>query len=468
MILRPFAGFAVVACTAIAAGTLAAAGSGAAAAQREANLLAFDNPTGQARTFVVSGAIDDDNPFFRELGTNGRACVSCHQPSTAWTITPANVQARFDASQGADPIFRNNDGSNCEGVITRTPAEARAAYSLLLSRGLIRVGLDVPARAEFTIERVDDPYGCGGTTTDGSFYRRPLPSTNLRFLSAVMWDGRESSPSTTILQDLGHQANDATRGHAQALRDLTADEIDRIVAFETGLITAQALDDRAGSLRAQGAAGGPVPLSQQRFFIGINDPVNLNPSGAAFDANVFTIFNAWTALEGSPSDPLTEARMAVARGQQIFNTRTFTITGVGGLNGETFPSGVTVPQSFRGTCTICHDTPNAGNHSVKAPLDIGLSDPAIASYLPVYTLRNLRTHDRVRTTDPGRAMITGKWRDIGKFKGPILRALAARAPYFHNGAATTLDDVVTFYDTRFGLGLTAQERADLVVFLLSL
>ncbi len=71
----------------------------------------------------------------------------------------------------------------------------------------------------------------------------------------------------------------------------------------------------------------------------------------------------------------------------------------------------------------------------------------------------------MQTTDPGRAMITGRWADIGKFKGPILRALAARAPYFHNGSAATLADVVEFYDTRFALGLTAGEKADLVAFL---
>ena len=60
------------------------------------------------------------------------------------------------------------------------------------------------------IESVDDPYQCDAPLTDCSMYRRPLPSTNLHFLTAVMWDGRESSPTTTILQDLAQQANDAT------------------------------------------------------------------------------------------------------------------------------------------------------------------------------------------------------------------------------------------------------------------
>jgi len=127
-----------------------------------------------------------------------------------------------------------------------------------------------------------------------------------------------------------------------------------------------------------------------------------------------------------------------------------------------------VPDSFEGTCTVCHDTPNAGNHSVKAPLNIGVSDPKAAPYLPVYTLRSLESGAIVRTTDPGRVLITGRWSDIGKFKGPVLRALASRAPYFHNGSARTLEEAVEFYDTRFAIGFTAHEKADLVAFLRSL
>ena len=72
------------------------------------------------------------------------------------------------------------------------------------------------------------------------------------------------------------------------------------------------------------------------------------------------------------------------------------------------------------------------------------------------------------TTDPGRALITGKWKDIGRFKGPILRALATRAPYFHNGSAADLDAVLDFYNQRFGVGLTEDERHDLIAFLRTL
>ena len=121
-----------------------------------------------------------------------------------------------------------------------------------------------------------------------------------------------------------------------------------------------------------------------------------------------------------------------------------------------------------GTCTVCHDSPNAGNHSVKAPLNIGIADPERAPYLPVYTLRNRNNGETVTTTDPGRAMVTGKWADIGRFKGPVLRALAARPPYFHNGAAATLEEAVDFYEDRFAIGLTRAEKADLAAFLRAL
>src|SRR2546430_16780063 len=108
--------------------------------------------------------------------------------------------------------------------------------------------------------------------------------------------------------------------------------------------------------RAKGA-------SAQAVFIGSNDPVGLHPGRAAFTPNAFNLFDAWAALRSSSHDPFTDARSAIARGQKIFNTKPITISGVAGLNGQTFASGVTVPDSISGTCTVCHDSPNAGDHS---------------------------------------------------------------------------------------------------------
>jgi cytochrome c peroxidase len=107
-----------------------------------------------------------------------------------------------------------------------------------------------------------------------------------------------------------------------------------------------------------------------------------------------------------------------------------------------------------------------GNHSVALPIDIGLTDENVRTPdMPLYTLRNLTTGAVRKTTDPGRALLTGKWKDIGKFKGPVLRGLAARAPYFHNGMAESLAKVIDFYNTRFSIGFTKREKADLIAFL---
>jgi cytochrome c peroxidase len=121
------------------------------------------------------------------------------------------------------------------------------------------------------------------------------------------------------------------------------------------------------------------------------------------------------------------------------------------------------------TCTTCHDDPNVGNHSTSLPLDLGISDPGRCEFaLPVYTFQNKMTGEKIQTTDPGRALITGKWKHINVFKGPILRGLAARPPYFHNGCAKDLNAVVDFYNNRFNLNLTDQQKQDLVAFLRSL
>src|SRR5258706_11724185 len=111
-------------------------------------------------------------------------------------VSGANIQQRFLQTQGQDPIFRTIDGSNCNHDIdVSTLAGRSAAYSLLRTRGLIRVALTVPATRDFDVTGVSNPYGCNETDVI-SMYRRPLPATNLKFLSTVMFDGRESSTQT--------------------------------------------------------------------------------------------------------------------------------------------------------------------------------------------------------------------------------------------------------------------------------
>jgi cytochrome c peroxidase len=448
------------------------------------NNVPVPDPTGFATTFSTTGNIDFSGDFFQNLGTNGRRCITCHLPTAGWTITPPQVQLLFDLTAGGEiddglglsAIFRTNDGSVSPNADVSTLKARKKAYAMLLSKGLIRIGIAMPANAEFTLVSVNDPYGFA-SASQLSMFRRPLPAVNLDFLSTVMWDGRENAAGETIHFDLGNQANDATTGHAQG-NPITAAEEANIVNFETANYFAQTYDFRDGDLDANGGQGGPAILSQVPFHIGINDnfgdcidpvcmvigaPLGTGQRGAPFTPDIFTLYNSW-ANSGRQYSP---NRASVARGQALFDSFPITITGVGGLNDNpAFGS----PASLVGTCGTCHDSPNVGDHSVAAPLNIGLADDPrfMTPDLPTYTFRNNTTGAIKVVTDPGRGLITGKWINLGEFKGPILRGLAARAPYFHNGFAADLDAVIDFYNTRFNMNLTTQQHNDFVAFLQTL
>lgn len=373
------------------------------------SLTPFPNANGILQTFNTTGNVDLTGPFFQSLGTNGRACSSCHLPNQGWTISADSVRHRFVSTQGLDPIFRTNDGSNCNHNVDVSTLQGRErAYTLLTSRGLIRVALPVPQNAEFDVVGVNNPYGCNETDVL-SMYRRPLPSANLRFVSALMWDGRESTPQTgtqrityepqnpgaILLENLKHQSIQATLGHAQAVVAPTPQQRQEIVDFEMGLFTAQAFDFIAGPLFGEaegGPKGGPVSVAFQPFFIGINDPIDalglnrpdlgFNPFHDGFTPEVFNLFGTWFTLQ--PSNAVNRARASIARGEKLFNTKTINIFAVSGLNDEL---GISV---IPGTCGTCHDSPNVGNHSFPTPLDIGVGDlrsPLNIAYLPVITLR---------------------------------------------------------------------------------
>lgn len=126
------------------------------------NGVFFPNPNGASQTYsTANGGIDLAGPFFQSLGTNGRPSASCHQPSDGMSVSAANVQARFAPTQGLDPIFRTVDGSNCNhNIDVSTLAGIEAAYSLLRTRGLIRIAIAVPANADYQVVSVNNPYGC--------------------------------------------------------------------------------------------------------------------------------------------------------------------------------------------------------------------------------------------------------------------------------------------------------------------
>jgi cytochrome c peroxidase len=223
-----------------------------------------------------------------------------------------------------------------------------------------------------------------------------------------------------------------------------------------------------------------------------NTALGADSTGLVFDDTSMTLFAAWEN-GGNPEDYegtfyRREARSDIAAGEVLFNTAPLTISAVRGLNDN---AALGNPVSFKGTCTSCHDTPNVGNHSLPLPLDIGTghtpragleTDPniqrAIAELdepdLPIFLVSGCKTPFSAGqpvsfyTTDLGKGMITGACSDVNRIKGPVLRGLAGRAPYFHNGAAATLLQAVNFYNQRFSMNLTEEQKRQLVAFLNSL
>ncbi len=478
------------------------------------NLFPLSDPTGMVSTYNDMGPIDQSskNPFFQSLGTNGRSCGTCHIAGDAFGLSSDSIRRTFYRTHGHDPLFAAVDGANCPD---NTSNDANA-HSLLLKNGLIRVGMQVPANAQFKIQAYRDPYGCAVVTEPKSgvqtvsVYRRPLPTTNLRFLSAVMFDGRETLQpltsattfQTNLTADLMHQSMDATLIHAQASSAPTVAQQTAIVNFELGLTSAQVFDYQAGWLNRHGGLGGAMALYNQEYHPGINDPLGADPNGNPFNSSSFTLYSAWENAQGedfrgSDERERAEYRREIAAGEKLFNTRTAVITSVRGLNDNAALAkalGTTLPiAQFNGFCTTCHDTPNVGNHSLPLALDIGTghdpsveTDPLIANGVSQLSFPDLPVFEitgcpnpfadpsqppapyTILTTDPGKALVTGLCSDVARTKGPVLRGLAARAPYFHNGAARNLSEVIDFYNQRFQMNFTKEEKEELIAFLNSL
>ncbi|HLU68513.1 MAG TPA: hypothetical protein VKZ63_19650, partial [Kofleriaceae bacterium] len=361
----------------------------------------FLNLHGASATWSTDGEVDLDTAFTQDFGSNGRTCITCHTQREGWTISPPLIQLRFELTDGLDPLFRLVDGANSPLADDSTKRKRRAAYSMLLSRGVIRVGIGIPEGAEFELIAVDDPYGYA-SAEELSLFRRPLPAANLPFIPRVMWDGRVPGDSSVLPAALADQASGATLGHAQALEPPPQEILDEMVGFEIALSNAQILDLRAGYLGDDGARGGPQPISEMERVAG-----------------PFDLFDAWAELDPYASKSRlvrkrTKARLAIARGQDLFNSAT-------NANG--------------GRCGGCHNVANVGSNLNGTFFDVGVSDgDRRTPDLPLYTLRNIATGEIIETTDPGRALITGLWSDVNRFKAPGLRGLAARAPYFHNGS----------------------------------
>jgi cytochrome c peroxidase len=130
-------------------------------------------------------------------------------------------------------------------------------------------------------------------------------------------------------------------------------------------------------------------------------------------------------------------------------------------------------------CILCHHGSNFTDnqfHNLGVPPAPLLAHPLVQASLRFDAKRmNIQAYQEV-TEDWGRYLVTKEEKDKGAFRTPSLRNVTQRDPYMHNGVFQSLEEIIDFYDQGGGavprkspliqpLGLTAQEKRDLLTFL---
>lgn len=473
-------------------------------ARRFLETLDYDDPYGKIGLYNSNGAFETKgHPFFEPIGKNGRACVSCHQPADAMSLSVETIRKRWRDTGGKDPIFAAIDGQNCP---TLPPADP-ASHSLLLNRGLFRIFLPWPPKAadgkpidpEFTIEVVRDPTGCNTDPVYGmksanplvSIYRRPRPIMNMKYVTQTKFGvgelvGKTGMPasrdpetgkpvSMNLMSDareptLKTQAVEAAVTHLQFGGKLSKDQIERIAAFEHQIYGAQVYRTGAGSLIEK---DGPRAFGPRNLFEEEEGVLGNNTT-----RYIFPMGSAWT---GPQKKDEAEMRASIRRGHDVFFFRTFWIRDSMHLNT------VGLGNPTKRTCATCHGMHMMGMDSANGWMDIGTTNLPWAKEAP----RNPWTKERPElplfkitckqgvpphpylgrvfyTQDPGRALISGKCNDVGTIVMQQFRGLAARAPYFSNGSAASIRELIDYYDRRYNIQFSEQEKLDLEHFLSSL
>lgn len=479
----------------------------------------YTNALGRVGIVNADGPFETvGHPFFEPIGENGRACVSCHQPSDGMSLSLDSIRQRWEVTGGMDPIFAPIDGMNCPDL----PAGDPASSSLLLDRGTFRVFVPWPPKAangspmepEFDIEIVRDPTGCNthpeyGLTSANpmiSVYRRPRVMANMRYITSggglfnikdgslmsldpatggtvsmqLMADGREPTLAT--------QAATAAATHLELNGSLSAAQLSQIRAFQDQVYSAQSFNAVIGDINDGGATAlGPTQVQHGEFGLGDN-----------FTTPNFGTYEGWDEAMAEEGADKRAFRESVIRGYEVFFVRPFWIRDITHLNT------VGLGNPIKRTCATCHNALMMGNDIAPGWMDLGTTnmpwtqvannpevdrnpyahafDQATTSAspddlnrvndLPLFKLTckpSALPHPFlgrvIYTTDPGRALISGRCLDIGAITMQQFRGLAARAPYFSNGSSRNLRELVDYYDLRFDARYSELEKQDLVNFL---
>ena len=343
----------------------------------------------------------------RPVGQDGnrRSCADCHMANDAFQLSPAQVEARFQAlqwerqrnPQADDPLFRSIDADDF-----RTNGANAEDYTNLRQNALVRIVFPLPANIRLidpetnlaSSEAVVDVWRMVPTVNDvaltGPGNANPWPRGPNHF-GGYQLDARMGS--------LQQQALGALISHAEITEPPPSGLLDDLTAFQRALFTNERVRALADALSA-----GTAPLPDP-------DP----PLDALEERGKAVFERACAQCHGGPSQ--TTAQPPIGRFHDI-------------LTQCPRPVDTAVPPRF-----------------VFAPCS-----PSLA--------RNARTYEitlpsgttlRRTSSDPGRALLTGfvggapPTDDWNKFDVPGLRGIGRTAPYFHNNSAASLAEIVDHY-----------------------
>lgn len=461
--------------------------------------LFYPNEYGVLQVHNVAGSEDiKGHPFFEPIGSNGRACITCHQPADGMSLSLHTIQQRWRDTNGQDPLFAAIDGMNCPDL----PAGEAGSHSLLLEHGLFRIFRPWPPKdsegneidPQFDIEVIRDPsscnthpvYGLNSESPSISVFRRPRQSANLKFITAVgfPFEPKDGLPlprdpktgehmSGNIMADrrvwtLAEQAKDALKTHLEYVGEPTEELLNKIVAFEQQIYAAQRFDKAGNDLAVEGLKGGPVHLANANA--GVLNSASRLPMWDEYDSllkELETIEAGETPAQYSNLTPAQqEFRLSIARGVRFFRDRTFLVKDNAGITDMGFGNPV------RNDCNFCHNMTKVGMDVAPGQVDLGTTNEPFADpapHLPLFKLTckpEFKPHAHlgpvVFTSDPGLALTTGRCKDIGKITIQSMRALSAREPYFSNGSANNIEGIVDYYNRRYQMEMTELEKQDLL------
>jgi cytochrome c peroxidase len=328
------------------------------------------------------------------------------------------------------------------------------AAGLLVSLG----GMSTPLEAQ-------SPASAGTVTVDGMTVPDiaplptvvPIPATNLNYKAKVdlgkqlYFDGRLSK-NNAISCAFCHNPftgfadpRQTSIGVGGGIGGRQAPTV-----YNTGFIPLQFWDGRAGSLEEQaiGPIVNPVEMAethenvvkklgkikgyQQQFRAVFGTDVNMQGIAEAIAAYERTVVSTNSAFDKYVLGDAKAMDEAAVRGMALFKGKA--------------------------RCVLCHNGPNFTDnqfHNLGVPQAGPMKE------------------------DLGRFYVTRQERDKGAFKTQTLRSITETAPYMHDGVFKTLEEVVEFLDQGGGpnpnlslllkpLGLTQQEKADLIAFLKAL